>query len=69
MVVSNGVRGRSLSREALGIPPLLSSFGGVGGPECLLDMYSESFAGVGGRPSLLAVPESLGGVGGGLPCE
>ena len=68
IVVSSGVRGNSLSSDALARLLPLSSFGGVGGPECLLGMYS-SFAGVGGLPSLLAVPESFGGVGGGLPCD
>jgi hypothetical protein len=30
-------------------------------------VYTSSFGGVGGRPSLDAVPKSFGGVGGGLP--
>jgi hypothetical protein len=61
VVVSSGVRGNSLSTE--GLP--FASLGGVGGPECRCTYAS--FGGVGGRPSLDAVPESFGGVGGGRP--
>jgi hypothetical protein len=66
MVVSRskGVRGNSLFRSGL-LPRF--SFGGVGGPECLW-LKTSSLGGVGGRPlKLVAVPESLGGVGGGRP--
>jgi hypothetical protein len=62
--MSKGVRGNSLFRS--GVLPRFS-FGGVGGPECLW-LKTSSLGGVGGRPlKLLAVPESLGGVGGGRP--
>jgi len=67
MEVSSGVMGNSLFR--VGLLPRCS-FGGVGGPEWRCgNVKVSSFGGVGGRLSLLAVYESLGGVGGGRPWE